>query len=56
VLPVGAGGVPGGGGVSSEIRSLRWAGGGAPVSVRIQRVCRIFAVPFWQGRQPDVWF
>ena len=50
VLPVGADGVPGGGGVGSGIRSLRWAGGGAPVPLRVQRVCGFFAVPFWQGR------
>jgi len=56
VLPVGAGGVPGGGVVGSGIRSLRWAGGGAPVPLRYQRVCEFFEVPFWQGRQPDVWF
>jgi len=48
--------MPGGGGVGSRIGSLRWAGGGAPVPLRIQRVYGIFAVPFWQGRQPDVWF
>ena len=55
VFPVGAGGVPGRGGVGSGIRSLRRAGGGAPVPLRVERVCRFFAVPFWQGRQPDVW-
>jgi len=56
VLPVEAGGVPGGGGVGSGIRSLRQAGGGAPVPLRVQHVCGFFAVPFWQGRKPDVWF
>ena len=56
VLPVGEGGVPGGGGVSSGIRSLRRVGGGAPVPLRVQRVCGFFVVPFWQGRQPDFWF
>jgi len=55
VLPVGAGGVPGGGGVDSGVRTLRQAGGGAPVHLRLQRVCGFFAVPFWQGRQPGVW-
>jgi len=49
VLPVGAGGaggVAGGCGLSSGVRTLRRAGGGAPVPVRPQRVCRFFAVPF----------
>jgi len=55
VLPVGVGGVHGGGGVGSGIHSLRRAGRGAPVPLRVQRVCGFFAVPFWQGRQPDVW-
>jgi len=56
VLPVEAGGMPGGGGFGSGVRSLRRAGGGAPVSLHLQRVCRFFAVPFGQGRQPDIWF
>jgi hypothetical protein len=56
VLPVGAGGVPGGGGVGSGIRSLRRAGGGAPVPLHVQRACGLFAVPFWQERQLDFWF
>jgi hypothetical protein len=46
VLKVGAGGVPGRGGVGSEVRILPRAGGGAPVPLRLQCVCRIFAVPF----------
>jgi len=49
VSPVGAGGaggVPGGCGVSSGVRTLRQAGGGAPVPFRPQCVCRFFAVPF----------
>jgi len=56
VLPVAAGGVPGSGGIGSGVRSLRWSGGGAPVPFCLQRVCRFFTVPFWQGRQPDIWF
>ena len=44
----GAGGVLGLGGAS--------CGGGAPVPLRLQRVCRLGAVPFWQGRLPSVWF
>jgi len=56
VLPVGVGGVPGEGGVGSGICSLRRAGVGAPVLLRVQLVCGFFAVPFWQGRQPDLWF
>ena len=31
-------------------------GGGAPVPLHLQRVCGFFAVPFWQGRQPSIWF
>jgi len=56
VLPVGAGGVPGGGGVGSGICSLHRAGGGAPVPLRVQCDCEFFAVAFWQGRQQDVGF
>jgi hypothetical protein len=55
VLPVGAGSVPRGGGVRSGVRTLRRTGGGAPLPLHLQRVCRFFAVPWWQGRQPDVW-
>jgi hypothetical protein len=47
VLLVVVGDVPGGGEVSSGIRSLRRAGGGATGHVRVPRVCRFFAVPFW---------
>jgi len=56
VLPVGAGGVPCSGGVRSGVGSLRRSGGGAPVPLRLQRVCGFFAVPFWQERQLDIWF
>jgi len=56
VLPVGPGCVLGGGGVGSGVGSQRRAGGGAPIPLRLQRVCGFFAVPFSQGRQPDVWF
>jgi len=31
-------------------------GGGAPFALRLQRVSGFFAVPFWQGRQPSIWF
>ena len=55
VLQVGAGCMPGGGGVGSGVRTLRRAGGGAPGPLSLQRVCGFFAVPFWQGRQPDFW-
>jgi len=48
--------VPGRSGVGSGVRTLRRAGGGAHVPSRLQRVCGFFAVPFWHGRQPDVWF
>ena len=43
----GAGGVTGLGGAFHD--------GGAPVPLRLQRVCGFFAVPFWQGRQPSIW-
>jgi len=33
-----------------------WLGGGAPCPVRLQDVCGFFALPFWQERQPPVWF
>jgi len=60
VLPVDASGVPGRGGVGSGVGSgfccLRRLGGGAPVPLHLQRVCRFFEVPFWQGRHPGVWF
>ena len=56
MLPVRAGGVPGSGGVGSGVRSLRWSGAGVPLHLRLQRVCGFIAVPFWHGRQPDVWF
>ena len=52
--PDGAGGVPGGGGVSSGVGCLRWTWGGVPVPLRLQRVREFFAVPFRQGRQPSV--
>jgi len=42
----------------SSVPSLGIAGGGggAPVPLRLQRVCGFFVVPFGQGRQPSVWF
>jgi len=30
-------------------------GGRAPIPLLLQHVCGLFAVPFWQGRQPSVW-
>jgi len=50
------GGVLGRGGVGLGVGCLRQSGGGAPGPLRLQHVCRFIAVPFWQGRQPDVWF
>ena len=55
VLPVREGGVPGIGGVGCGVRTLRRVGGGVPIALGLQRVCGFFPVPFWQGRQPDVW-
>jgi len=56
VLPVGAGGMLGWGGVGSGVRCLHWSGGGASVCFGLQPVSGFFAVPFWQGWQPEVWF
>jgi len=64
VLPVEVSGVPSkcgvGSGVGSGVRSgfccLRRLSGGTPVPLRLQWVCGIFPVPFWQGRHPDFWF
>jgi len=56
VILVGAGGVPGRGGVGSGVRSLHRSGGGEAVPLHLQWVCGFIAVPCWQGRQSDVWF
>jgi len=60
MLLVGVGGVPYRGGVDSEVGSgvscLCQLGGGTPVSLRLQHVCRFIAVPFAQGTHPAVWF
>jgi hypothetical protein len=45
----------GSGGVGSGVRTLRWAGEGAPDHLRPQRVSGFFGVPFWHGRQLDIW-
>ena len=56
MLLVGAGGVSHGGGVGSAVRTVRPAGEGAQVPLSLQWVCVFLAVPFCQGRQPDVQF
>jgi len=56
LLPVGAVGITGRGGIGSRVGILRRLGGGAPVPFGLQQVCRFFAVPFWQRRHLDVWF
>jgi len=60
VLPVEASGVLGRGGLGSAVGSrfccLRRLGRGAPVPLRLQRVCRFFEVPFCQGRHLGIWF
>jgi len=56
MLPGGTGGVSGGCGIGSGVGCLSRSGGCAPVPLRLQRVWGICAVPFWQGRQPSVWF
>jgi len=49
VLPVGAGGMPGRGGVGSGVRCLSLSGGGAPVPLHLQHVHGFFAVPLLRG-------
>ena len=56
LLTARADGVPGRGGVSAGVGCLRWSGGGAPVPLCLQHVSGFFVVPFWQWRQPDMWF
>ena len=56
LLPVRVGGVSGRDGVSSRVGYLRRLVGGAPVPVHLHCVCRFFAVPLWQSRDPAVWF
>jgi len=56
LTPGGICGIPGRHGVRSGVGCLCQSGGGAPVPLRLQRVCRFFAVPFGQGRHPFVWF
>ena len=46
LLPVGAGGVSGGGGVASGVSCLCLSGEGAPVPLRLHHVCGFFGVPF----------
>jgi len=47
---LGRGGTEGRGGVGSGVGWLRRLGGGAPVPLRLHRVCRFLAVHFSQGR------
>jgi len=64
LIPVEVGSVPGRGGVvcgvgsrvGSGVCCLRLLGVGVPVPLRLQRVCRLFAVQFWQNRHPGGWF
>jgi hypothetical protein len=46
VLAVGPGGVPCGGAVGSAVHTLRRAEAGAPVPLRLQRVCGLLVVSF----------
>jgi len=55
VWPVEAGSMAGWGGLGSGVHTLRRTGGGTPVPLCLQHVCRVFVAPFWQGRQLDVW-
>ena len=60
--PGGAGGVPGGDGlpggdgVGSGVGCLRRTGAGVLIPVHLQPVWEFLAVPFWEGRQPSMWF
>ena len=56
LLPGERGGVLWGFGVGSGVGSLSRSGGGSPVPLLLHRVWGFCAVPFWQGRQPSVWF
>jgi len=40
--------------VASGVSCLRLSGGGGPVPLHLHRVCRFFAMPFWQGGHPAV--
>jgi len=54
--PVGAGGISGGGGVSSAVGCLCLSGEDAPGPVRLHRVGGFLGVPFQQERHPAIWF
>jgi len=56
MLPVGAGGNQGRDGVSSGVDFLCQLERGAPVPLLLQHLCRLFVVPFWQGRHLAGWF
>ena len=55
-LPVEAGGVPGRDGVGSGVCRLHWLHRGVPVPLRLQHVCGLFVVAFWQGSHSGLWF
>jgi len=56
LLPSGTGGISGGCGIGTGVTYLSCSGGGAPVPLPLQGVWGFCAVPFWQGRQPSIWF
>ena len=56
MLLIAESGVPDSGGIGSAVGSLPRLGRGGPVPLRLQCVCRFFAVPVWQGRHLAVWF
>jgi hypothetical protein len=56
VLLVGAGVDLARGGIGSGVGCMRQFGGGAPVALSLQPVCGFFAVPFWEGTHPAMWF
>lgn len=47
-------GVPGRHGVGSSVGCHGWLGGGVFIPLHVQRVWRLTAVPFGQGRPPSV--
>jgi len=56
LIPVRVAGMPCRGGVGSVVGWLHRFCGGALVPLDLLDVCRFIVVPFWHGRQPDVWF
>jgi len=52
----GSGGIPGRDVIRSAVGCLSWPGGGEWGPLHHHHLCEFFVVPFWQGRQPPIWF